>query len=85
MGDGSNPRRHWRLEPKMQKKFWTITSEHTTHTNDRSTRFENKAAAVTAAEIRLATNTLTTGVFILEAVALVKRTTPPVEIIPIDE
>ena len=66
------------------KKFYTITSEHTIHTNDRSTRFDDKDAAVRAASNRLYNHPEVDGVIILEAVVTVRRVTPQVEVIPID-
>ncbi len=62
-------------------KFWTITSEHTEHTNDRSSRFSNKEAAIKAASYRLDAKHEVTGVYVLEAVALAKRSAPPVEVV----
>lgn len=61
-------------------KFWTITDADTTFTNSRSTRFTDYGRAVTAAKSRIENNSAH-EVIILEAVAIVKPTHPPIEVV----
>ncbi len=57
-------------------KFWTVTNSHTTHTNDRSTRFNSLESAIREASLRIERGS-TEAVCILECVKVVKRAKIP--------
>lgn len=61
-------------------RFWTVTNSNTQHTNDRSTRFASYDRAVHEATARIESGR-SSEVIILESVAIVRRTAPPIEII----
>lgn len=57
------------------KTFYTITNAHTTHTNDRSQRFETREDAIRAATSRLQSGSAR-GVVILQAVEFIELAAP---------
>jgi hypothetical protein len=65
--------------------FWTVTSETTHHTNDRSSRYGTEKAAIHEATTRIQGGRNVGGVYILKAVKFVRaKPAPEIEVIEID-
>lgn len=62
------------------KKFYTITDANTEHTNSRSTKFPSYEAAIESATSRI-NGFRSDEVYILEAVAVVRKVAIPVEVV----
>ena len=64
----------------IPRRFFTLTDQDTQYTNSRSQRFNTFEEAKQEAEARIKRDR-NEGVYILQAVALVRRSTPPIETI----
>ena len=83
---GTHPLITWKSDPTMTiEKFWTITSDHTSFTNDKSARFVTLEVAIAAAERRLNERPDVQGVIVLEAAFHVRKSAPPIVVTRINE